>query len=46
VFILMASLPNGGSVPAAFGLLPNKAMATYTHFFQVLKGLADDMFQG
>jgi hypothetical protein len=46
LFILMASLPKGGSIPAAFGLLPNKTTRTYIQFFTVLKGLAEDMFQG
>jgi hypothetical protein len=46
LFILMASLPKGGSTPAAFGLLPNKNTQTYSHFFTIIKGLAEDMFQG
>jgi hypothetical protein len=46
LFIVMASLPNGSTVPAAFGLLPNKTTRAYTHFFVVLKDLAEDMFQG
>jgi hypothetical protein len=42
----MATLPAGTSVPAAFGLLPNKAAKSYTHFLQVIKNLAEDMFTG
>jgi len=46
VFVLMATLPGGSQMPAVFGLLPNKKASTYTHFFKVVKGLADDMFTG
>jgi hypothetical protein len=46
VFIIMASLPQGSSIPAVFGLLPNKNTKTYTHFFQIVASLAEDMFKG
>jgi hypothetical protein len=39
----MAELPQGSTIPAAFGLLPNKAVLTYTHFFRVINDLADNM---
>jgi hypothetical protein len=42
----MATLPNGKNIPAAFGLLPNKLASTYTHFFQIIAGLDEDMFKG
>jgi hypothetical protein len=42
----MASLPQGSTVPAAFGLLPNKQTITYTHFFRVVESLSEDMFKG
>jgi hypothetical protein len=45
LFNLMASLPKGVTIPAAFGLLPNKNMRTYSHFFTVIKGLAEDIFK-
>jgi hypothetical protein len=46
LFILMATLPQGSQIPAAFGLLPDKTAKSYTHFFNIIKGLAEDMFTG
>jgi hypothetical protein len=46
LFILMATLPNGSTCPTVYGLLPDKTAATYTQFFNIVKGLADDMFTG
>jgi len=48
VFVIMAELgcASGASIPAVYGLLPNKESATYTKFFEVVAGLSESMFTG
>jgi hypothetical protein len=45
-FIKLYRTELGSNIPAVFGLLPNKNSSTYTHFFRVVEGLAEDMFKG
>jgi hypothetical protein len=46
LFILVATLPQGSTIPVVYGLLPNKTAKSYTKFFQIVQGLADNMFRG
>jgi hypothetical protein len=46
LFILIATLPQGSTVPVVYGLLPNKTAKTYTKFFRIVEGLAEGMFKG
>jgi hypothetical protein len=42
----MASLPEGSNIPVMYGRSPNKLVSTFTHFFRIGEGLAEDMFKG
>ena len=43
---MQAMLPNGQSMPVAYGLLPDKKTQTYTKFLGILAKATPDMFAG
>lgn len=46
LFVVMADLKGGSSTPVVYGLLPNKKAETYDAFFNVVRGLSDNIFKG
>ena len=46
LFIVLARLPGGSTIPCVFGLLPNKLAATYTKFFTTVANFTEKMFTG